>query len=46
MHPIAHYSTKLDLVALGFPPCLRAVAAASYAMQVTESIILEMTDSS
>ena len=46
MHPIVHYSTKLDLVALGFPPCLRAVVAASYAMQVTESIILETTDSS
>jgi len=41
MHPIVHYSTKLDLVALGFPPCLRAVVAASYAMQVTATIVLE-----
>ncbi|CAM5112625.1 unnamed protein product [Natator depressus] len=27
-HPLAYYSTTLDAVPAGFPPCLRAVAAA------------------
>ncbi|XP_034630793.1 uncharacterized protein LOC117879629 [Trachemys scripta elegans] len=38
--PIAYYSTALDAMAAGFPPCLRAVAAGALAVQVSESIVL------
>ena len=40
MRPLAYYSTKLDAVAQGFSPCLRAVAAASYAVQTTSQIVM------
>ena len=38
---LAYYNTKLDPMAQGFSPCLRAVAAAaSYAVQTTSQIVM------
>ncbi|CAM4411214.1 unnamed protein product [Lepidochelys kempii] len=39
-HPLTYYSTALDPVATGFPACLRAVAKAVLAVQLSESIVL------
>ena len=40
MHLLAHYSMKLDPVAQGFSPCLRAESAASYTVQTTSQIVM------
>ncbi|CAM4710435.1 unnamed protein product [Lepidochelys kempii] len=39
-HSIAYYSTALDAVAAGFPPCLWAVAASALSVQLSDSIVL------
>lgn len=40
MKPIAYFSSKLDSVACAFPHCVRAVIAASMAVEVSAAIVL------
>uniref|UniRef100_A0A3B5QYZ6 Reverse transcriptase/retrotransposon-derived protein RNase H-like domain-containing protein n=1 Tax=Xiphophorus maculatus TaxID=8083 RepID=A0A3B5QYZ6_XIPMA len=40
MRPIAYFSSKLDSVACTQPPCVRAVIAASMAVEVSAPIVL------
>ena len=38
--PIAYYSTKLDAVAQGYPPCYQGLAAVQYAYDKASSITM------
>lgn len=39
MRPVAHFSSKLDMVATGLPICLRAVAAAEKAIMASRDLV-------
>ncbi len=43
LHPIHYYSGKLDIVAQGMGPCLRAVQAVHLALQASSGMVLGQT---